>query len=97
MPEAFGDIYRTEPRVTPSLATELPSDRSKRKPLGLKPVDGDSEPASQRGLSAYGPDDDELLHGPVIDIATASRQHLDHPATFETVSAPRALTASRRC
>jgi hypothetical protein len=95
MPEAFGGIYRTEPRVSPSLATPLPPDRRRRKPLGLAPVLSDNTPASQRGSSQHGPDDDELLHGPVIDIATASRQHLDHPATFETVYYAANVSASR--
>jgi hypothetical protein len=46
MPEAFGaDVYQTEARVPPLLDTPLPPGRSKRKPLGLRPV-GEPEPAA---------------------------------------------------
>ena len=62
----------------PKPATVIPLGAT-RKPLGLRPVDGDDDRAPERDVAPYGEPD--LDRGPIIDLAEYSQEFRDGSAT----------------
>lgn len=74
--DAIKALGLTWPRPKPAAPFPRADTSRHRRPLGLRPVP-DAPGDSDRDLSSYG--DDELTHGPVVDIAAIDKDLLNSP------------------